>query len=180
MPFASSMCKASDRIISPLYVMIPCIMARTHGTVRVCVASCAISCRKTGVAQGSKGQQLVDPDPIGEDDAGANVAHNERRGAKGCRDDCSPTHKCPVKTKRVALAFYGLTRSLSYTIDSIRRNIMKPLAEAGYTYDVYLHTYDLQNLANERSGEANPLNTTEWKLLEPDFHKITSQVRHPG
>lgn len=141
------------------------------------------SCRKTGVARGSQAQQIVDTDPIDADDSGANGADIARRGAgkaTGCTDDCIPTHSCSRKTKRVALAFYGLTRSLSYTIDSIRSNIMRPLTEAGYTYDVYLHTYDLQNLANERSGEANPLNTTEWKLLKPDFHKITSQVRQPG
>ena len=80
--------------------------------------------------------------------------------------------------KHVALAFYGLTRSLGYTADAIRENIFGALTDAGYTYDVYLHTYDLQNLTNSRSGEAAaPLNTSEWQLLEPHFHKVTSQVR---
>jgi hypothetical protein len=76
----------------------------------------------------------------------------------------------------VALAFYGLTRSLRYTINSIQQNIFNPLKESGYTYDVYLHTYNLEHLANQRSGEASSLNTTEWMLLRPDFYQVTSQV----
>jgi hypothetical protein len=80
------------------------------------------------------------------------------------------------KSKHVALAFYGLTRSLRYTIESIRSNIFAPLTESGYTYDVYLHTYDLERLVNQRSKESGFLNTTEWTLLNPDFHRITDQV----
>ena len=82
-----------------------------------------------------------------------------------------------TNNKHVALAFYGLTRSLRYTMPSIRQNVFAPLRAAGYTYDVYLHTYDLPHLTNERSGEATALNTTEWSLLNPDFHEVTSQAR---
>lgn len=81
-----------------------------------------------------------------------------------------------TKTKRVALAFYGLTRSLKYTIDSIMLNVMDQLTQAGYEYDVYLHTYDLKSLNNIRSGETGALNTTEWKLLSPDYVQIDNQV----
>lgn len=79
-------------------------------------------------------------------------------------------------SKRIALAFYGLTRSLKYTIDSIQLNVMDQLKQAGYEYDVYLHTYDLKSLSNIRSGEAGELNTTEWKLLAPDYVQIDDQV----
>jgi hypothetical protein len=82
-----------------------------------------------------------------------------------------------TSSKRVALAFYGLTRSLQYTVDSIKENVMDKLTAAGYKYDVYLHTYDLNNIENLRSGEANRLNTSEWTLLKPDHYRITSQVR---
>jgi hypothetical protein len=85
---------------------------------------------------------------------------------------------CPKRSKHVALAFYGLTRSLQYTIESIKQNVMAPLSASGYTFDTYLHTYDLLEVTNARSGEAGEkLNTSEWRLLEPTFHKITSQVR---
>ena len=83
------------------------------------------------------------------------------------------------KRKHVALAFYGLTRSLTYTIDSIHSQIMVPLSAGGYTFDIYLHTYDLRHLDNSRTNESSDLNTTEWHLLRPDFLSITSQVRVP-
>ena len=85
--------------------------------------------------------------------------------------------EAPVTQKRVALAFFGLTRSLKYTIDSIRKNIFQQLKTADIAYDVYLHTYNLKRLSNSRSGEAAvDLNTTEWRLLEPDHFVTTDQV----
>jgi hypothetical protein len=94
------------------------------------------------------------------------------------RTGLEPSEGCSgnSNSKHVALAFYGLTRSLHYTIKSIRSNIFVPLTESGYTYDVYLHTYDLKHLVNQRSKESGSLNTTEWILLNPDFYRITNQV----
>jgi hypothetical protein len=56
---------------------------------------------------------------------------------------------------------------------------MDQLTNAGYDYDVYLHTYDLKSLSNMRSGETGELNTTEWKLLSPDYVQVDSQVLNP-
>ena len=79
---------------------------------------------------------------------------------------------------RVALAFYGLTRSLHHTLDSIHRNVFDPIRAAGHTFDVYVHTYSLTELTNERSHEVGvTLNATEYKLLEPYAYKVDSQVR---
>ena len=79
----------------------------------------------------------------------------------------------------IALAFYGLTRSLRFTIDSIRENIFAPLTAAGHTFDVHLHTYNLEHLRNRRSSESDvKLDPTEWQLLEPASHQVTDQVRH--
>lgn len=80
------------------------------------------------------------------------------------------------KAKRVAIAFYGLTRSLKYTIQSIRENIFEKLTEVGFEYHVYVHTYSLDRIESTRSGESASLNKTEWTLLDADFHKITNQV----
>ena len=77
---------------------------------------------------------------------------------------------------RVALCFFGLTRSLSFTIDSIRLNLLKPLKDGGYEVDVFLHTYNLQRLDNPWTGEDDDLNTTEWQLLEPFDYLITPQA----
>lgn len=35
-------------------------------------------------------------------------------------------------SQRVAVNFFGLTRSLSYTIESIQRNLLGPITHAGY------------------------------------------------
>ena len=76
---------------------------------------------------------------------------------------------------KVAVCFYGLTRSLKYTIDSIKTNILKKLDDAGIDYDIILHTYDLQHLKLIRSGENSKLDVNEWKLLNPKYHQIDNQ-----
>lgn len=92
--------------------------------------------------------------------------------------EAPPGGTSPPQTK-VALAFFGLTRSLKFTIDSIRQNVLAPLDEAAIEYDIYLHSYDLESITNSRSAEiGQSLNTTEWKLLDPDFVSITDQARH--
>ena len=83
----------------------------------------------------------------------------------------------PPRAKRVAVAFYGLTRSLRFTAASIHANILGPLRDAGYAVETFLHTYDLQHLRNERSHEDADLNSTEWRLLQPDHHAVTHQAR---
>lgn len=99
-----------------------------------------------------------------------NLIRNARQG--------NERHKEPLpSSKRVAIAFYGLTRSLTYTIRSMQQNVLQPLQKAGIFFDIYLHTYNLTTLTNRRSGEnLQALNATEWKLLDPDFVSVTSQV----
>ena len=78
--------------------------------------------------------------------------------------------------QKIAICFFGLTRSLKYTISSIETYIFNVLKEHNIDYDVYLHTYDLTHISNKRSEEKNcPLDTEEWKLLNPTAHKITNQ-----
>jgi hypothetical protein len=106
-------------------------------------------------------------------------ATSHKTGTEGLKGDVERGNtECGKGMKKhVALAFYGLSRSLSYTIDSIHENILGPLDKAGYTYDVFLHTYNLRQFNNHRSHESGVLNDTEWTLLEPDFHLVESQVR---
>ena len=79
------------------------------------------------------------------------------------------------KKYKVAICFFGLTRSLKYTMNSIEDNIIKPLKNANIEYDIILHTYNLRHLKLKRSGENNSLNTTEWKLLNPVKYRIDNQ-----
>ena len=78
--------------------------------------------------------------------------------------------------KNCFVGFYGLTRSLSNTIDSLKRNIFQPLIDNDYLIDIGMHTYNLEKLYNVRSNEINiKLDTNEWKLLSPEYISITSQ-----
>ena len=80
------------------------------------------------------------------------------------------------KEIKVAICFFGLTRSLKKTYPSIEKNIFNELKLHHIKYDVYLHTYNLSQLTNQRSGENNcMLDTEEWKLLNPFAYKITDQ-----
>ena len=77
---------------------------------------------------------------------------------------------------RFCICFFGLTRSLKITYNSIEKNIFNVLKKNNISYDVYLHTYNLKQLTNKRSKEKNcVLDTNEWKLLKPKQHIIDDQ-----
>lgn len=76
----------------------------------------------------------------------------------------------------IAICFFGLTRSLNNTIDSIQKNILDVLTENNIKYTKFIHTYDLSVLTNKRSKEFNCiLNTDEYKLLNCENISITNQ-----
>ena len=76
----------------------------------------------------------------------------------------------------IAICFYGLTRSLKYTYDSIKKKIIDPIKNNDYEITIYLHTYDLKILTNDRSNEKECLlDVNEYKLLNPNIYKITNQ-----
>lgn len=72
---------------------------------------------------------------------------------------------------RVALCFFGLSRSLKFTLPSIEDNILRPLRESGYRPTVFLHTYD--DAASDEQSKGT--GTEEWKLLNPFQSVVTSQ-----
>lgn len=75
--------------------------------------------------------------------------------------------------ERVAICFFGLTRSLYYTKQSIHSHIFDILMQHGISYDVYVHTYNMHSIWNSRSREYNvSLNKNEWKLLYPHQHVL--------
>eukprot|EP00892_Ulva_mutabilis_P003127 jgi/Ulvmu1/12815/UM097_0044.1 len=76
----------------------------------------------------------------------------------------------PSDLPRVALLFFGLTRSLKYTLPSIESNVVGPLQALGLQVDVYLHTYNDTDDASSRQTSSE-----EWRLLKPTAHVITSQ-----
>jgi len=76
----------------------------------------------------------------------------------------------------VALGFFGITRSLKFTIDSIKHNITDSLNELGYDFKIFLHTYALDSYNNVRTGESTTqIDNDEYKLLNPDYFAIENQ-----
>jgi hypothetical protein len=79
---------------------------------------------------------------------------------------------------KIAIGFFGITRSLKYTIDSIKNNIFNILIKNNIEYDVYMHTYNLTNYKNIRTKENindEDIDNEEYKLLQPDFVEIDIQ-----
>lgn len=79
---------------------------------------------------------------------------------------------------RVALAFWGITRSLKYTIDSIKEYIFKPLQMENIEYKIFVHTYRMNEMyTNVRAKEKSiRLDNEEYKLLKPDFFIMDDQM----
>jgi len=78
---------------------------------------------------------------------------------------------------KVAICFFGLTRSLKLTVASIQKYIFEPLKNHGIRYDIFLHTYKLNgSYSNPRAGESELiLDADEYKLLEPTHHMVESK-----
>jgi hypothetical protein len=78
---------------------------------------------------------------------------------------------------KIALIFWGLTRSLSKTINNIEEKILNHLKNNKIEYKIFLHTYYFEgNLDDRRTGERNiKLDFEEYKLLKPDYFQIDNQ-----
>jgi len=79
--------------------------------------------------------------------------------------------------KRLAICFWGLTRSLKFTLPSIEQYIFKPLNQAKMQYDIFLHTYKIVgNYDNEHANEYNiKLDNHDYKLLKPTDSIVENQ-----
>ena len=77
-------------------------------------------------------------------------------------------HLCSGQS--VALAFWGLTRSLKSTLPSIKEKVVTPLISDGWNVQTFLHTYTISGAyTNPHGGEHNiTLDGLEYMLLKPD------------
>ncbi len=76
-------------------------------------------------------------------------------------------HAEPGHKPRIAIGFFGLSRSLKWTLPSIRENIIEPARQLGEVR-LFAHLYQQTHITNPRSGEDNPLDPEEYRLLECD------------
>jgi len=72
---------------------------------------------------------------------------------------------------KVAICFFGITRSLTHTIGSIETNILSP-ARASAEVRIFAHFYRQTIIENPRSGENGSFNQDEHKLLNADWLKL--------
>ena len=80
------------------------------------------------------------------------------------------------KKIKIALAFFGITRSLKYTIDSIKKNILEVFKKNNIDCTIFMHTYKLNVYKNPRTGEStDKIDNEEYLLLDPDFFLIEDQ-----
>ena len=83
-----------------------------------------------------------------------------------------------MKNKKVAILFFGLTRTLGKTIDSIKTNLFTPLDENLIDYDIFIHTYKIVGQYNNMwSGEnTNNYNNEDVEtLLNPKYFIFDNQ-----
>jgi len=66
---------------------------------------------------------------------------------------------------RIAIGFFGITRSLKWTLSSIQKNIIEPARSLG-DVRLYAHLYQQEYVLNPRSGEDHPMDPHEHQLLE--------------
>jgi hypothetical protein len=77
---------------------------------------------------------------------------------------------------KIVLAFFGITRSLKYTIKYIKLNIIDILIRNNIDYDIFIHTYKLNSYKNIRTNEfVNNIDNEEYKLLNAKYVQIDDQ-----
>lgn len=78
---------------------------------------------------------------------------------------------------KVAICFWGLTRSLKYTRDSINKYIFDVFKSNNVDYRIFMHTYTLHDKYNNpRSGEKDiTLDNEEYKCINPDYVILDNQ-----
>jgi len=83
-----------------------------------------------------------------------------------------------MNNTKVAIIFFGLTRTLGQTIDSIKINLLTPLNENLIEYDIFIHTYKIHGpYTNMWSGESvtNYYNEDIEKILNPKYFIFDDQ-----
>lgn len=80
--------------------------------------------------------------------------------------------------KKVAVLFFGLTRSLRNTYSNIKENLLDELTNNNYEYDTFIHTYILENpYINPWSGEVvNNYDNNSYEILKPRDYILQKQA----
>jgi len=82
-----------------------------------------------------------------------------------------------MSKKRVAVLFFGLTRSLRNIYSNLKENLFDELTKNNYEYDTFVHTYVLDNpYKNPWSGEnITNYDNTSYEVLKPKEYILENQ-----
>ena len=69
---------------------------------------------------------------------------------------------------RVAVVFFGITRSLRLTLPAIAANVLGPARAVAREVRTYGHFFSQSSISNVRSGEVGELDPDEYRLLNLD------------
>lgn len=82
-----------------------------------------------------------------------------------------------MNKRRVAIIFFGLTRSLRNNYNNLKKNIFDELTNNNFSYDIFIHTYKLENpYINKWSGEKiSDYDNKAYEILNPKYYIIENQ-----
>jgi hypothetical protein len=90
------------------------------------------------------------------------------------RPRCAP-RPADKSRPRVAICFYGLSRNM-IVLPSIELHIFDKLSKAGIQFDVFVHTFFLEEIINKRSGENHAvIDPYAFVKLRPCVYEVESQ-----
>jgi hypothetical protein len=72
-----------------------------------------------------------------------------------------------MSDRKIAICFFGITRSLPHTLPSIEANVLAPARTSGQVR-VYAHLFRQDQIHNPRTGEIGALDPLEYQLLKAD------------
>jgi hypothetical protein len=76
---------------------------------------------------------------------------------------------------RIAICYYGLTRSTKFVYKSHIENLFEPLKRAGIHYDTFVHTWTTKQATTWNGIDPNAAVPEEGKLLNPTVFKIDDE-----
>lgn len=80
-------------------------------------------------------------------------------------------------TKKIAICYYGLTRSTRFVYESHFLNLFDSLKDINIDYKIFIHTWKVESHMNRVWGDVidMPPDYEEYKLLQPHYYKIDEQ-----
>lgn len=81
------------------------------------------------------------------------------------------------ETKRVAICYWGPTRSTKIVYQSHLKFLHEPLKKSGFDFDVFIHTWKLEQNKVWNQIINSPIDYTEHLLLNPNFYKLDDQSK---